>query len=103
MPKPTFDTWRDTFRPQTNPFNADAPVDGYMLETFGEEFELVQKTLRESPDRVWTVVEGDDDNWYISQGFHLVNRIGYLVTEVAFNHDDPDMVKTYLSQDVLFD
>lgn len=49
------------------------------------------------------MVEGDDDNWYVSQGFHLVNRIGYLVTEVEFNQNDPDMVKSYLSADVLFD
>ena len=29
---------------------------------------------------VWTVVEGDDGSWVIDAGFHVVNKIGYLVT-----------------------
>lgn len=29
---------------------------------------------------VWTVVEGDDSTWVIDAGFHVVNKIGYLVT-----------------------
>lgn len=30
---------------------------------------------------VWTVVEGDDGTWVIDSGFHVVNKLGYLVTK----------------------
>lgn len=34
-------------------------------------------------ERVWTIVEtgGDDENWYALPGVHIVNRIGYAVTD----------------------
>jgi len=37
---------------------------------------------------VWTVVDGDDDQW-ILPGSHTVNRVCYLITEVA--HDGKDV------------
>lgn len=36
---------------------------------------------------LWTVVEGDDDSLYALNGVHLVNRIGYLVTEEPWGED----------------
>lgn len=34
-------------------------------------------------NQVWTVVEGDDDteSWYACPGFHIVNKIGYCITQ----------------------
>lgn len=30
---------------------------------------------------VWTMVEGDDDTWILYAGFHIVNKIGYVLTK----------------------
>jgi uncharacterized protein YlzI (FlbEa/FlbD family) len=37
--------------------------------------------IRQKPDTVWTLLEGDEGQLVIESGLHVVNRIGYLVTE----------------------
>ena len=65
---------------------------GNMFETFGEELDFVREMAKQN--RVITILEGDDETcsgeceacecgstlYYVS-GYHLVNRIGYFVTE----------------------
>lgn len=34
---------------------------------------------------LWTIVDGDDGGMYALSGVHYVNRIGYLVTEEAWD------------------
>jgi hypothetical protein len=63
-----------------NPFNANAGWDGCLFETYGEELAFVQ---RQNPRTVWTLVDGDDGEQYVISGFHVVNRIGYLVSSEA--------------------
>jgi len=59
---------------------------GIGLETFGGDLELV-KLLPST--HVWTVVDGGDDaDQWILIGIHTVNRICYLVTEVAHDWRD---------------
>ncbi|OGU24359.1 MAG: hypothetical protein A2580_09195 [Hydrogenophilales bacterium RIFOXYD1_FULL_62_11] len=36
---------------------------------------------------VWTVVECDDNNWYALPGFKIVNKLGYVVTDKAWEDD----------------
>lgn len=49
----------------------------YRFETFGPDLEFILK----QPDRhVWTCVEGDE-GWAYATGYHLVNRVYYLVTK----------------------
>lgn len=84
----TFD--RD-FKPQLNHFNNDpnGNFNGCLYETYGEEVQFVCDMANHPTDhlRVWTVLEGGSGKWYISEGFHLVNRVGYLVTEVPREAD----------------
>ena len=47
------------------------------FETFGDELEFVKQ---QDPNKIWTLVE-QDDKQYLSQGYHLVNRLKYAVTE----------------------
>lgn len=48
-----------------------------MYETYGDELEFV----RTQPDtHVWTFLQADDKHYVVS-GYHLVNRLGYFVTE----------------------
>lgn len=50
---------------------------GCLFETFGEELEFVRQ---QDPRTIWTVVDGEDDDLHVLSGYHLVNRIGYLIT-----------------------
>ena len=61
-----------------------------MYETYDEELQYVFD-LSKKENRVWTIVEGDDGMCFVA-GFHLVNRMGYLVTEKPWN-DEGDWVE----------
>jgi len=77
----TEDEFYERFTPCKNEIDKNfTSFDGCMFETYGEELEYVQKIARESPRRVWTIVEVDGIMYYES-GFHFVNRLGYLITE----------------------
>lgn len=76
----TEDQFFDQFKPIKNHLAADAAYDGYMFETYGKEYEHVNAQLKINPLTVWTLLEGDDGNCHINQGWHYVNRIGYFIT-----------------------
>jgi hypothetical protein len=81
----TEDEFNDQYPLQKNHLNPNASWatdngPGCLFETFGEELEFVR---RQDPATVWTVVDGEDGDLYIVNGFHFVNRIGYLVSTVA--------------------
>ncbi|WP_420419645.1 hypothetical protein [Pacificispira sp.] len=78
IPPADFDAWAKTYRPVRNGHRPDAPFDGLMFETFGDELETI---LAATPGCVWTLVEGDDDTVVVVSGFHVVNRLGYFLTE----------------------
>jgi len=40
---------------------------------------------QQSAATVWTLVEGDFGLSLIQPGFHFVNRLGYLVTQVPYD------------------
>ncbi len=57
---------------------------GCLFETYGEELDFVRA---QNPRNIWTLVDGDDDSQYVISGYHLVNRIGYLISTVPFPED----------------
>ena len=78
------DQFFDTYKPITNQFDSNASWGGCMFETYGEELEFV---MAQDPNHIWTIVDGEDDDVEITNGYHLVNRIGYLITEVPSPDD----------------
>lgn len=56
------------------------------FETYGEELEYVKK---QNPNLVWTMIEGDN-GMYITQGYHWVNRMAYLIATKPFKDGDKD-------------
>lgn len=76
----TIEKFDREYRPLLNPFDDNASWDGCMLETYGEELDHVKTVLQHAPLRVWTIVEDDYGNPVLTNGFHYVNRIGYVVT-----------------------
>lgn len=61
---------------------------GVYLKPSGDLFEY--KDVCDQPlNHVWTIIDSGDDNdgnWYASPGFHLVNRLGYVMTKKPW-HD----------------
>ena len=58
-----------------------------MFETHGEDIAhiRIQRT-----NNIWTYVDSDDGELpVITSGYHVVNRIGYLITEVS---DDDEII-----------
>jgi WD40 repeat protein len=85
QPKYVSLTWKEfeeQFKPIKNHFSNDP--DEIMFETYGEEVDFV--LTKDGEHKVWTYADGDYCS-YVSSGYHYVNRIGYYITEVAF---DPD-------------
>jgi hypothetical protein len=67
---------------------------GCLFETFGQDLDFVRS---QHPRTIWTLIDGDDGRQYVINGYHLVNRIGYLISTVPF----PD--GTDIEVPILFD
>lgn len=50
------------------------------FETYGKDIEHVIKVADQNPKRVWTLVDGENDDLLLLNGFHYVNRIHYYIT-----------------------
>jgi hypothetical protein len=68
-----------------------------MFETFGQDLRTVCRTQEQ---HVWTFIdmglanlcsvpkdEDGDECWLLVAGYHRVNRLGYVITEVAWECD----------------
>jgi len=76
-PPLTFDQWCEKYRPTANDLCKGAPYDGLMFETYGAELEYVR---RQADANIWTLVQAEDELVILS-GWHIVNRLGYFITE----------------------
>lgn len=72
----------ERFMPQVNTLDDNASFDfgrgGCLYETYGRDLAAVRAA---DPAHIWTVLESDGE-MFIASGFHFVNRLGYLLTEV---------------------
>jgi len=84
--KMDMDTWSDKYQPVLNLLGDNPSLDdgngGIMFETYGREVDFVRGVTITNPRNVWTYLDGSDGQPLIVNGWHLVNRIGYLVTAV---------------------
>ena len=81
-----YDLFANVYKPVTNHLVEDAPYDECMFETYGEELDYILSLInnKESEKYIWTIL----DNYTIIPGYHLVNRIGYLITEKPWLTDN---------------
>ena len=84
-----YDEWLKTYKPIYNHIEPNASFQdetgqGIMFETYGDEVAFVKQ---QDPACIWTYGDGDDGGGYIWNGWHLVNRIGYFITEVPCPSD----------------
>jgi hypothetical protein len=80
----SFEDWVKQYKPIYNHIDKNASFqddsdNGLMFETYGDEVEFVKS---QDPAKIWMYGDGDDGGSYIWNGWHIVNRIGYFVTEV---------------------
>ena len=85
-----FDEWVDAYKPIPNNIVEDSSFDGAMFETYGAEVAFVKKA---DPANIWMYGDGDDGGTYIWNGWHIVNRIGYFITEIPCPPDTDMQVK----------
>ena len=69
-----------------NHLDNNASWNGAMFETYGEELDYIRMKAQNA-NNVWTIIEGDNDTMFIVSGVHLVNRIGYLITNEEWEEE----------------
>jgi hypothetical protein len=79
----TYDNWETTYIPQQNKNTEDGCFNNTMYETYGNDIEFV---MTQPQQNTWTLVETDNGET-ITNGFHLVNRIAYFITEKPWSND----------------
>jgi hypothetical protein len=72
------DEWTVAYKPIKNTLDDNAGYGGTMYETYGHELAFVR--LHIEKNTVWTLFDSDNGPM-IGAGYHLVNRIGYFITE----------------------
>lgn len=88
--KSDFDIWFDTFKPETIESLETDDVSPRMYETYGEEYEMVQKHIKEKGNEYcWTVVDANG-KLYLIPGWHYINRLGYLLSTIPFKEGERD-------------
>lgn len=59
-----------------------------LFETYGRDLKTVLKVANQTPRRVWTLVDGDDGETVWLNGYWVVNRILYAITNEEGNPDE---------------
>ena len=80
MNEMTYAEWEAKYHPMTNYFTND----GTSYETYGDDLEYI---LQQDDRHVWTELDGDN-GVYLVNGYHIVNRINYYVTNLPWQEDD---------------
>lgn len=83
---PDFDDFERHYSLRRNSYDPMAGLGGTLFGATGIEWDAVSQC---SPSAVWTLLESED-LWWISPGFHFVNRLGYLLTNEERVGDEPD-------------
>lgn len=86
------DDFYEKYTPLLNHFYNDengCSWSGCMLETYGQELDYVLSFANNPALKrnLWTIVEGDDGQACICADYHLVNRMGYLITDEPWEDD----------------
>lgn len=81
--KLTYEQWIEKYKRVTNDIDTNASFDGCLFETYSKEVERVLEWANsDKKNHVWTVIEADGE-LFVVNGYHLVNRLGYFLTENA--------------------
>ena len=78
-----FESWCAAYRPVANSNGLAFGFDDtyFMFETYGTDLAEVERVRRTDEAMIWTIIETETGNVLI-EGYHLVNRVGYLIARV---------------------
>jgi len=93
MKQLTEDEFYSIYKPIINKFDDNASFNCTFHETYGPELDFVISMI--DSNRVVTIIEGDTDvdvdespiNLYYVSGYHLVNRLGYLILDKPYTEE----------------
>lgn len=80
-----YDEWVEQYQPITNRYTDNGSYDNTLFEYNELEVDLIKCTDCEN---IWTLVSGEDEESWIIPGLHIVNRMGYFVTNVPHEYKD---------------
>ena len=92
---------RDSFEDNYKPFYPNVgSLDGIgdivnecspYWETYGYELDVVMAYSDKFPKRVLTLVDSDESETGLTMlpGYHLVNRVGYILTQLDYSSEQP--------------
>lgn len=80
----------DEFIEKYHPFHHKQTETGnpMLLETYGGDMLMVDLVRKIAPTHLWTLVDGDDGDLYVTAGCHFVNRLAYIITEEPWKIGD---------------
>ena len=81
----TFEEWEEKYIPIKNWLNKEE--DTTLFETYGVEVGFVIGIDYMDSRKVWTLIEGDAGLW-VTNGYHLVNRLNYFITTEPYEGED---------------
>lgn len=84
----TEEEFEQRYKPRDNHLLEDAPFNGWMYETFGEEMEAVDAA---DPKHVWTYMDCDGI-LILAAGKRLSDRLGYILTEVPWETGQEEVI-----------
>lgn len=74
----SWNDWYDQFQPIQNLLSSETD----QFETYGEELNAVNFCLAFFPLHVWTLIDGEDGELFVTNGKRFCNRINYYITEI---------------------
>lgn len=74
----SYEEWKKKYKPIQNAVVDDAPFEGIMYDTTGNQNDLIQDTNHK---QVWTIIEEEGLPLVIVPGYVIPNRLGNIVTE----------------------
>lgn len=90
-----YDTFFQEYEPVFN--NEFEAYDGFLFDPTDVDFRTALKT---NIKKIWTLIDGEDETQWIIPGYHVVNRVGYFITENAWENEDVEVdLNDYISQD----
>lgn len=81
----SYEDWKETYQPVTNKLESDRGYNNTMFETYGMELEFVKESDNEL---IWTLIDGENGNSWIVPGFHIINRQGFFICNMAWTDEN---------------
>jgi len=78
-----YEEWEKIYKPKKSP-EKHSSYNNTLIESYRENWGYLKK---QNIRNIWTLVVGDGDFFIILPGAHVVNRLGYFVTEKEWEHD----------------